>query len=204
MGSTDTAGDRAMNKPDSALKDFIHVERGMIPGDLCSKIVSEIEPREWRQHGWYGNVQDKFVTHETMELEVQECTPEHFELLTPWVANAGRAYSAKFSFPAELTQPIARRFSAIRFNRYSPGQIMRQHHDHIHSLFDGVYKGIPVFSMIGNLNADYEGADLYFWEGYKVPLGVGDICLFPSLFMYPHGVTEATRGKRYSFVCWYW
>ena len=94
-----------MNKPDSALKDFIHVERGMIPGDLCSKIVSEIEPREWRQHGWYGNVQDKFVTHETMELEVQECTPEHFELLTPWVANAGRAYSAKFSFPAELTQP---------------------------------------------------------------------------------------------------
>ena len=27
------------------------------------------------------------------------------------------------------------KFSSIRFNRY--GQIMRQHHDHIHSLFDG-------------------------------------------------------------------
>ncbi len=81
---------------------------------------------------------------------------------------------------------------------------MRQHHDHIHSLFDGVHKGIPVFSMIGNLNEGYEGAHLYFWDGYKMPLGVGDICLFPSLFMYPHGVTEATRGKRYSFVCWYW
>ena len=56
--SADTAGGAAMNKPDSALKDFIHVERGIIPRDVCSKIVSEIEPREWRQHGWYGNVQD--------------------------------------------------------------------------------------------------------------------------------------------------
>ena len=193
-----------MNKPDSALKDFIHVERGIIPRELCTQIVAAIEPREWRQHGWYGSAQDKVVTHETMELEVQECSTEHFELLTPWVVKAGRAYSAKFSFPSELTQPIARKFSAIRFNRYSPGQIMRQHHDHIHSLFDGVYKGIPVFSMVGNLNEGYEGADLFFWDGYNVPLGVGDICLFPSLFMYPHGVTEATRGRRYSFVCWYW
>jgi predicted 2-oxoglutarate/Fe(II)-dependent dioxygenase YbiX len=81
---------------------------------------------------------------------------------------------------------------------------MRQHQDHIHSLFDGTYKGIPVFSMVGNLNDDYEGADLFFWDGYKVPLRAGDICPFPSLFMYPHGVTEATRGLRYSFVCWYW
>ena len=41
-----------------------------------------------------------------------------------------------------------------------PGQIMRQHHDHIHNLFDGVYKGIPVFSIVGNLNEDYEGAGI--------------------------------------------
>ena len=44
------------------------------------------------------------------------------------------------------------KFSAIRFNRYAPGQTMRQHHDHIHSLFDGNEKGIPVLSFILNLN----------------------------------------------------
>jgi predicted 2-oxoglutarate/Fe(II)-dependent dioxygenase YbiX len=193
-----------MNQADSALKDFIHVERGIIPADLCSRIVSEIERHEWRQHGWYGNVQGKSLAHETMEPDVQDCSAEHFALLRPWVAKAGQAYNAKFAFPSPLTNPIARGFSAIRFNRYSPGQLMRQHHDHVHSLFDGVQKGIPVLSVVGNLNGDYDGADLFFWDGHKARLGVGDICLFPSLFMYPHGVTEATRGKRYSFVCWCW
>ena len=45
---------------------------------------------------------------------------------------------------------------------------MRQHHDHIHSLFDGNEKGIPVLSFILNLN-DYEGAELFFWDDYVVP-----------------------------------
>ena len=52
-------------------------------------------------------------------------------------------------------------FCSIRFNRYGPGQIMRQHHDHIHSLFDGKIKGIPVLTFILNFNDDYEGADLF-------------------------------------------
>ena len=38
---------------------------------------------------------------------------------------------------------------------------MRQHHDHIHSLFDGQEKGIPVLSFILNLNDNYRGADLF-------------------------------------------
>jgi predicted 2-oxoglutarate/Fe(II)-dependent dioxygenase YbiX len=96
------------------------------------------------------------------------------------------------------------KFSAIRFNRYSPGQIMRQHMDHIHSLWNTQDAGIPVLSFILNLNDDYEGADLYFWDDYIVPLGKGDIIMFPSLFLYPHGVTEATRGRRFSAVSWAW
>ena len=56
---------------------------------------------------------------------------------------------------------IMNKFSTIRFNRYGKGQIMRQHHDHIHSIFDGKEKGIPVLSFILNLNDDYEGADLF-------------------------------------------
>ena len=96
------------------------------------------------------------------------------------------------------------KFTGIRFNRYGSGQIMRQHMDHIHSIFDGKEKGIPVLSFILNLNDDYEGADLYFWKDHIVKLGKGDIIMFPSLFLFPHGVTEATKGKRYSAVSWGW
>ena len=95
-------------------------------------------------------------------------------------------------------------FSTIRFNRYGKGQIMRQHHDHIHSLFDGNEKGIPVLSFILNLNDNYRGADLYFWRDHAVHLGKGDIIMCPSLFLCPHGVTEAREGVRYSAVSWAW
>ena len=193
-----------MNKPDTQLKDLIHVERDIIPANLCDYLVDAIEKNEWRPHTWYNAVQGTFGSEETKELDVQNITGEHQSLLTPFMIQAGSAYNAKYHFECERTMQIMNKFSAIRFNRYSPGQIMRQHHDHIHSLWNTQDAGIPVLSFILNLNDDYEGADLYFWEDYKVPLGKGDIIMFPSLFLFPHGVTEATKGVRYSAVSWAW
>ena len=51
------------------------------------------------------------------------------------------------------------------------------------------------------LNDDFEGAD-FMLCGEKIDLKKGDILLFPSNFMYPHEVTETTKGTRYSFVAW--
>jgi predicted 2-oxoglutarate/Fe(II)-dependent dioxygenase YbiX len=36
----------------------------------------------------------------------------------------------------------------------------------------------------------------------EIRLKTGDILMFPSNFMYPHEVTECTKGTRYSFVSW--
>ena len=193
-----------MNDPRTQLKDLIHVEKGIIPANLCDHIISDIETREWRPHTWYNNVQGSYGSEETMELDVQGITPELQQLLTPIMIQAGGAYNMRYAYDNEKTGQVMNKFSPIRFNRYSSGQIMRQHHDHIHSLFDGNEKGIPVLSFILNLNDDYEGADLYFWKDHIVKLGKGDIIMFPSLFLFPHGVTEAKSGKRYSAVSWAW
>ena len=194
-----------MNDPRTQLKDLIHVEKGIIPTNLCDHIIQDIETREWRPHTWYNNVANSYGSEETMELDVQGITPELQQLLTPIMIQAGAAYNQKYAYlRCERTTQIMNKFSTIRFNRYGSGQIMRQHHDHIHSLFDGNEKGIPVLSFILNLNDDYEGADLFFWENHVVPLGKGDIIMFPSLFLFPHGVTEAKKGKRYSAVSWAW
>ena len=140
-----------------------------------------------------------------MELEVQGITPELQQLLTPIMIQAGAAYNQKYAYlRCERTQQIMNKFSTIRFNRYGNGQIMRQHHDHIHDLFDGKRKGVPVLSFIMNFNDDYEGADLFFWEDTLVKLGKGDIIMFPSNWLFPHGVNEATKGKRYSGSIWAW
>ena len=194
-----------MNDPRTQLKDLIHVEKGIIPANLCDYIIQDIETRPWKPHTWYNAQANSYGSEETMELDVQGITAELQQLLTPIMINAGAAYNQKYAYlRCERTTQIMNKFSSIRFNRYGSGQIMRQHHDHIHSLFDGNEKGIPVLSFILNLNDDYEGADLFFWENHVVPLGKGDIIMFPSLFLFPHGVTEAKKGKRYSAVSWAW
>ena len=194
-----------MNDPRTQLKDLIHVERGIIPANLCDHIIQDIETRPWRPHSWYSVQTNSMNSEETMELDVQNITPELQQLLTPIMIQAGTAYNQKYAYMrTERTIQIMNKFSAIRFNRYGNGQIMRQHHDHIHSLFDGHEKGIPVLSFILNLNDNYRGADLFFWEDYAVHLGKGDIIMFPSLFLFPHGVTEAKKGKRYSDVSLAW
>ncbi len=193
-----------MNNPDTKLKECIHVEKGIIPANLCDYIIQDIEKREWSPHTWYNTTDNSFNSEDTYELDVQSTTKELQDLLTPLIIKAGSEYNAKFAYPSERTGQMMKRFSPIRFNRYSPGQIMRFHVDHIHSLFDGNEKGIPVLSLVLNLNDDYKNADLFFWDDYVVPLGKGDIIMFPSLFLFPHGVIEATEGKRYSAVSWAW
>ena len=143
-----------MNNPNTQLKDLIHVERGIIPANLCDYLVDEVEKREWRPHSWYNSVANTFGSEETMELDVQNITDDLQQLLTPFMIQAGGSYNAKYHFDCERTMQTMNKFSAIRFNRYSPGQIMRRHHDHIHSIFSGDEKGIPVLSFILNLNDD--------------------------------------------------
>ena len=193
-----------MNDPGTKLKDLIHVERGAITPDLCDYIIKDIETREWEKHSWY-NLNEEVKSEDTKELDVQYITSDLQYSLLSIMNHVASSYVKEYSYKQSyLTQSIMTKYSPIRFNRYSNGQTMKQHHDHIHSLFDGENKGIPVLSFILNFNDDYEGADLYFWNDYKIPLGKGDVVIFPSLFLFPHGVTEIKKGVRYSGVAWSW
>ena len=78
---------------------------------------------------------------------------------------------------------------------------MRKHFDHIHSIFDGQLKGIPILSFVGVLNDDYEGGKMLVRD-VEFPLKPGDIIIMPSCFMFPHEISEITKGTRYSFVSW--
>ena len=197
-----------MNKPDTKLDECIFIAEKIIPADLCDAIVKDIETRPWEPHTWYNEVTDSHSSKQTMELDVQNTTPELQRVLANFVVEAGKIYNKNYSYPyadqPDRSGQFMSQFSPVRFNRYKPGQIMRQHHDHIHSLFDGKIKGVPVLTFILNFNDDYEGADLFFWEDTVAKLGKGDIIMFPSNWLFPHGVTEATKGVRYSGSVWAW
>ena len=52
-----------------------------------------------------------------------------------------------------------------------------------------------------NLNEDFEGGDLVFYDCDPIEQKTGNIIFFPSYL--PHEVTPVTKGTRYSLVMWF-
>ena len=185
----------------STIEDYIYVENH-IPVELCEELIDECNKKEWKKHIWNSYATGTYGSEPEKELDVMNCTQEQQNKITPYLVKALDEYQIKYSVPGQKTQPPwLTKFSPIRFNRYVVGTMMREHYDHIHSIFDGKMKGVPIISIVANLNENYEGAEFYC-RGKEIPLKPGDILLFPSNFMYPHEVKESKKGVRYSFVSW--
>ena len=180
------------------LKNFIHIERGLIPKDTCRFVIDSIKNESWSSHLWSSDETDQF-SYPTKELDSLESTPSLEDALNPLISLSVKYYN-DFIGSEKVSQVTC--FSPIKFNRYQKGQTMRIHCDHIRSLFEGEVKGIPVLSIIINFNDDYQGGDLIFWDNHKVDLGEGDVVVFPSLFLFPHRIEEVTENIRYSGVAW--
>ena len=180
------------------LKNFINIERGLIPKDTCRFVIDSIKNKSWNSHLWSTDGTDQF-SYPTKELDVLEPTPDLEDILNPLISLSVKYYN-DFIGSEKVSQVTC--FSPVRFNRYQKGQTMRIHCDHIKTLFEGEVRGIPVLSIIINFNDDYKGGDLIFWDDYKVDLGEGDVVVFPSLFLFPHRIEEVTENIRYSGVAW--
>jgi len=183
------------------VNDYIMVINS-IPKELCEELIDECNTKEWKKHKWNNYATGTFTSESTKELFVMPCTQDQQNKITPYLIKALEEYQIKYSTEGEKTQgPWLTKFSPIRFNKYPIGTMMREHYDHIHSIFDGKMKGVPIISIVGQLNEDYEGSEFYC-RGRKIELKTGDILLFPSGIVYPHMVKETTKGIRYSFVSW--
>jgi predicted 2-oxoglutarate/Fe(II)-dependent dioxygenase YbiX len=152
----------------------------------------------------YGKPVDP--TFPNRDFDVLDATAEIQEMLYPYLSQAIQNYntiiSKENSFESFISTASVTRCCQVRFNRYKKNTLMRTHHDHIHNLFDGEQKGIPILSIVGLLNNDFSGGDFIFFDNYNVKLTAGDVMIFPSSFLYPHRVEEITSGTRHAFVSW--
>ena len=186
------------------IEDYIIV-KNTISKEICQSLIDENNKKEWKKHTWNNYTTGKTASEPTKELDVMPCTQEQQNKVTPALTQALDEYQKICSWKGEKTGKTGTQwlstFSPVRFNKYKIGTMMRWHYDHIHSIFDGKRKGIPIVSIVANLNEDYEGSEFHC-RGKEIKLKTGDILMFPSNFMYPHKVTECTKGTRYSFVSW--
>ena len=182
--------------------DFI-ITTNIIPTQLCRSLIRESEKSDWAKHKWsnYGQKESEYSA-EQKELDTVYSTSEQFKTLGPLIMKVIMAYQEKVSWPEDHCKPPwIQRLTQVRFNKYIKGTKMRTHYDHIQSMFDGTMKGIPILSIVGLLNDNYEGGE-FMIRGKEVKLIRGDILIFPSNFIYPHEVKDITKGIRYSFVSW--
>ena len=184
------------------LKDYILYLPGFLPVDLCASVVDTYaDSKSWKQHSWYNPKEDRFnqYSHDCHILAPHEAeeTEGMANYLHAATGEAIKQYCEKFT-----VNGMIKNRTYPRLNRYDVNTHMSPHFDHIQSIFDGEEKGIPILSVIGNLNRTYVGGELKFFRQDMLLMNVGDLVIFPSCFLYTHEVTPVEQGTRYSYVSW--
>ena len=191
------------------VNDFIFTTN-IIPTDVCDEFISKMKDRkEWKTHEWTEEYRDELLPsyesgphHNDLQRE-QECEVlpgnylQDISILHKCMKKALDQYTVIHNDSQTNVSTIV----SPRFNRYKVGCQMQPHVDHIKSLFDGKYRGIPILSIVGLISNVFEGGEFYCREK-EVSFNKGDIMIFPSCFLYPHGVKKVKSGVRYTFVSW--
>lgn len=180
------------------IADYVKVYHNAIDQGLCDRTVEQLKLIPWNKHSFYNVTSEEYVQHDT-ELSVSYERTTEINAIEASIRDTVNKYiNLKFMSWFDACNAVA----SIRWNRYDTGTEMKLHCDHIHDLFDGEIRGVPILSIVGALNDDYEGGEFVMWENTTVKLPKGSIMIFPSNFLYPHQVNIVKAGTRYTYVSW--
>ena len=182
-----------------------------ISPDISDEIVTEIKTCNWKEFLYsdinnldisttVGNVIDQpQSSYYTLQLDLNHQIAEYLNIhIDTAIKNYIDIFLHDMPWFFNWTDK-----SEICWIKYTTNSNMINHCDHVHNVFGKTINGVPILSIIGVLNDDYDGGELMFYDK-KYELKKGKIIIFPSTFLYPHKVTKITKGERYSFVVWVW
>jgi hypothetical protein len=174
----------------------------MLDEETCKQTIKEIEEIHWSQHTFYNVNENSYGTRsgeKELDIGYSQTSTKNVIMQKIWDSYLNYVKDLNFSWWSSWSG-----FTEVRFNRYKETRLMAEHCDHIHSIFEGERKGIPVMTALGSLNDDYMGGEFVMFEDTVIPFKAGEIKIFPSCFLFPHRIDPVTEGTRYSFVSWAW
>ena len=201
------------------IEKYVFVKQNFLDNEFCQHTIEELERLNlWKKHDWtkYDSNQAQELVEESVlpsgenepdtipnldEIPLETSLKDINDFIVQKIIKVMQEYidSLKFEWYNNVTA-----LTNLKFIKYSLNQTMKIHCDHIHQIFDGTIKGIPIFSIIGLLNDDYEGGNLVMFGDKKINTKKGDLIVFPSLFLFPHEIEPITKGIRYSYITWLW
>ena len=184
------------------LNSYIKIYKNRVDITLCKEILhQQSSPNAmWQEHTWTN---EKYEVIKNQEYEPEKCDPNTIPN-TPILMDL--IWNTIHDYVTELKAPWFNKWSGhsiVKYIRYPVGTSMTMHADFIHELFDGERRGIPILTIVGLLNNDFEGGEFNL-NGIDQKIMAGDIMVFPSSFMYPHEIKVITKGCRHSFQSWVW
>lgn len=182
------------------LHDYIVKIDDFLDQDTCKNIVKKTSKLNWETHGYYDSVTNTSYSYDN-ELQVLQTKIFEVENLNKNLSHAIDFYLKKINL---IWFTKISGYTYVRLNKYDKNTLMRLHCDHIHSIFDGNAKGVPVLTVLGALNDNYTGGEFLMFGNEPIELRAGNVIIFPSNFLYPHEVRPVKTGTRYSFVSWCW
>jgi len=185
------------------LGDYVKLYENFFDLDFCKETVKELDKAHWSTHAFYQSKSNDYVSYDN-ELSISYEPIPQYKIINDKVWFGIEQYILKDHEFVNEWWGGWNGYTDIRFNRYDPFTQMKIHCDHIHSMFDGERKGVPVLSVLGSLNDDYEGGEFVLWEDTVIKIPAGSLLIFPSNFLYPHEVKPVKSGVRYSYVSWVW
>ena len=175
------------------LNDYIKVYRGMVPRKVCEEIVDVITSDEYSRRWKRAEI----VSDERCIDDHRLCDDLKLTTNDPIDSTVNKyVRKALFEFCREFTYLTLAKDEGYYCLRYYPGGKYDYHTDQ-YSEFN------REITLIIQLNGDYEGGALRHCDDkYITNLNVGDICIFPSNYMFPHKIEKITSGVRYAIVTW--
>ena len=164
-----------------------------------TKTIEEFIPTDrWQPHTWRDTATGKYSTREKQELESTKFISKNnkyfmdtlFEYIGRYMKDINHPYLNSWAG-----------YNFITYHRYKKGTDMAAHIDHIQSIFDGTVRGVPILSIVGQLNDSFKGGEFQILDK-NIRMKAGDILIFPSNFFFIHKVNLITKGTRLSFVSW--
>lgn len=187
------------------LKDFIKVIDKPVKDSTCESILTFAQTKKFRSAGVL-KVGTKEGVEDKRIRDTEHFCPTQFSSSATEVHWCNFLTTMMLKVKDKYLQDVRIRnfpYSGsvdIQFLKYGEGGHYQVHVDDAPE--------IPrTLSMIYLLNDNYEGGELTIYTPdyqpiFKLPVKRNQIVIWPSSFMYPHGVEPVKKGIRYSIVSW--
>lgn len=157
-----------MNTFPKDIKDYVKLYDNVFSKEFCENTIKSLNNSSWNTHRFYNNSEEYLhVGNDFLETKDDIFEKTHIDETLWHIIN--QYVTKEFTGCYKNFQWFGcwKGYTSVKFHKYDKDTNMKLHCDHIYDIFDGKIKGVPILTIVGLLNDDFEGGNFLLWEKEK-------------------------------------